>query len=669
MENTGSESNLLNSQVKQKLSDQITDDSCTRFDENSMSSENRRDSVQSSSKRIRKLSMEEVDLLKKYRKGREKNVIKVRQMRKNTQNLRENFKAIKENMIEYLEKIDSLIDERCEEIESKVNQLESDCIIPEIEDIRNNYDSQKSKDEDHFNQELLESNVNDQHLEIISKLIECKRNVSGDFDSTQNHKANVLSEYIQQLNQCISHLHEYIDEDQSQLLKSLKCIQNINYLKLLQKLREKNYIKSDLVESIMLQVERSDFTTNPYEDRAQQIGFSTTISAPHMHAYTLEILKEHAQESMKCLDIGIGSGWMTTALAKLMKDESAICYGLDHLQGVLNISKKNIMKNHKELLESGKIVLVKGDGREGLEDYAPFDIIHLGAAATLKAVNKFIHQLAPNGILVGPIIKDTYSQEFMIIRKNAEGQISKHTLLHVTYGSLVAVEEQYQGSDEEEYYENAEDQITFQQQVIHVEKKPECELEDEENLFQDLSDNEDEDEDEEANIGTSNFFRSILSTGRTDSLLNRLNNYQHVLRNIFSPSNFNYLNRDPQQEPHPQQQQQQQQQQQPQQQQEEHENSENQQQEQAQQQHQENQNQMEINEQQFNENQNRQNQANNQHEISTSNTVNNENIFQSGSHEGITQEEDHTQLDQQKQQDNQNLNGNNENNEIDENQV
>ncbi|KAL4441912.1 hypothetical protein ABPG74_003663 [Tetrahymena malaccensis] len=181
MENSGSENNLLNSQVKQKLSDQMTDDSCTRFDENSMSSENRRDSVQSQSKRIRKLSMEEVDLLKKYRKGRENNAIKVRQIHKNTQNLRENFKVIKVNMMQYLEKIDILIEERCEEIDSKVNQLENDCIIPEIEDIRNNYDSQKSKDEDNFNQELLENNVNDQHLEIISRLLECKRKVSGDF--------------------------------------------------------------------------------------------------------------------------------------------------------------------------------------------------------------------------------------------------------------------------------------------------------------------------------------------------------------------------------------------------------------------------------------------------------------------------------------------------------
>lgn len=50
-----------------------------------------------------------------------------------------------------------------------------------------------------------------------------------------------------------------------------------------------------------------------------------------MHALTLEMLKEHAQEAMKCLDIGIGSGWMTTALAKLTNNENAVCYGLDHL--------------------------------------------------------------------------------------------------------------------------------------------------------------------------------------------------------------------------------------------------------------------------------------------------------------------------------------------------
>jgi protein-L-isoaspartate(D-aspartate) O-methyltransferase len=51
------------------------------------------------------------------------------------------------------------------------------------------------------------------------------------------------------------------------------------------------YLKSDKVEKIFKSIDRKDFTTtDPYEDNAQRIGFNTTISAPHMHATTLEHL-------------------------------------------------------------------------------------------------------------------------------------------------------------------------------------------------------------------------------------------------------------------------------------------------------------------------------------------------------------------------------------------
>ena len=48
--------------------------------------------------------------------------------------------------------------------------------------------------------------------------------------------------------------------------------------------------------------------------------------------------------------------------------------------------------------------MIKGDGRKGLAQYAPYDIIYLGAAATIEVVTKFLDQLAPNGVLCGPII-------------------------------------------------------------------------------------------------------------------------------------------------------------------------------------------------------------------------------------------------------------------------
>ena len=71
----------------------------------------------------------------------------------------------------------------------------------------------------------------------------------------------------------------------------------------------KNYgiIKSPEVEKAMRAVDRGNYCTrSPYVDSPQGIGFDVTISAPHMHAHALEILKNHLKEGNKVLDVGSG---------------------------------------------------------------------------------------------------------------------------------------------------------------------------------------------------------------------------------------------------------------------------------------------------------------------------------------------------------------------------
>ena len=53
-------------------------------------------------------------------------------------------------------------------------------------------------------------------------------------------------------------------------------------------------IQSDRVEEVMLQVDRGKYTThNAYKDSPQSIGYGVTISAPHMHAHALELLRDN----------------------------------------------------------------------------------------------------------------------------------------------------------------------------------------------------------------------------------------------------------------------------------------------------------------------------------------------------------------------------------------
>lgn len=66
----------------------------------------------------------------------------------------------------------------------------------------------------------------------------------------------------------------------------------------------------------MLAVDRKFFASyEPYSDTPQSIGYGVTISAPHMHAYALEILKDHLKEGSKALDVGSGSGYLTACMA------------------------------------------------------------------------------------------------------------------------------------------------------------------------------------------------------------------------------------------------------------------------------------------------------------------------------------------------------------------
>ena len=70
----------------------------------------------------------------------------------------------------------------------------------------------------------------------------------------------------------------------------------------------------------MLAVDRKDFcSSEPYRDSPQPIGSNATISAPHMHAYALENLKERLHPGSKVLDVGCGSGYLAACMAIMVR--------------------------------------------------------------------------------------------------------------------------------------------------------------------------------------------------------------------------------------------------------------------------------------------------------------------------------------------------------------
>jgi protein-L-isoaspartate(D-aspartate) O-methyltransferase len=66
---------------------------------------------------------------------------------------------------------------------------------------------------------------------------------------------------------------------------------------------------SKKVAEVLESIDRALFVPDgnaPYYDTPIPIGYNATISAPHMHATSLQLLEENLQPGMHALDVGSG---------------------------------------------------------------------------------------------------------------------------------------------------------------------------------------------------------------------------------------------------------------------------------------------------------------------------------------------------------------------------
>jgi protein-L-isoaspartate(D-aspartate) O-methyltransferase len=218
---------------------------------------------------------------------------------------------------------------------------------------------------------------------------------------------------------------------------------------LIQNLFTQGLIQSPRVRDAMSSVDRAHYCPSSpqaaYEDSPQAIGFSATISAPHMHASACESLLPFMPENKgaKVLDIGSGSGYLTHVLANIVcggdgKGDGKVV-GIDHIKGLVDMSRENMMRSSegRSLLESGKVELIQGDGRKGYAEGGPYHAIHVGAAAK-EMHQHLVDQLAKPGRMFIPVEDpDGWgSQWIWVVDKDKDGKVSKRKDMGVRYVPL-----------------------------------------------------------------------------------------------------------------------------------------------------------------------------------------------------------------------------------------
>jgi protein-L-isoaspartate(D-aspartate) O-methyltransferase len=203
--------------------------------------------------------------------------------------------------------------------------------------------------------------------------------------------------------------------------------------KLVKNLEDLGYIRTKKVRDAMLKVPRELFVPEDqkslsYIDEPLRIPGNVTISAPHMHALSLEALK--LKKGDKFLEVGAGSGILLAYAYEIIREENKV-FGIEIIKETFEFAKRNLKK-------SGywdKVKLVYGDGSLGLPEEAPFDKILISAAAP-DFPRPLIRQLKVDGLIAG-MIGGLYTGQFLVRgKKLRNGRLKREELLPVIFVPL-----------------------------------------------------------------------------------------------------------------------------------------------------------------------------------------------------------------------------------------
>ncbi|CAK9854924.1 unnamed protein product [Sphagnum jensenii] len=152
------------------------------------------------------------------------------------------------------------------------------------------------------------------------------------------------------------------------------------------------------------------------------------------HSYCLSLLADYLKPGMSVLDVGSGSGYLTAVLG-LMVGETGQTIGVEHIPELVDRSIDAIKQTPAgSLMDSGCLEVLLADGKLGYEKGAPYDAIHVGAAAAVLP-EALVEQLKPGGRMVIPV--GTMAQDLVIVDKLLDGTVRKKIEMAVRYVPLI----------------------------------------------------------------------------------------------------------------------------------------------------------------------------------------------------------------------------------------
>lgn len=161
-----------------------------------------------------------------------------------------------------------------------------------------------------------------------------------------------------------------------------------------------------------------------YENRPLPIGEGQTISQPYIVALMTDLAE--IDEDSVVLEVGTGSGYQAAVLAELARH----VYTIEIIEELGQRAERVLQR-----LGYSNVTVRIGDGYNGWPVHAPFDAI-LVTAAPEEIPQSLIDQLAPGGRLVIPVGATNAVQSLLLVRKDAEGHVSKQSVLPVGFVPL-----------------------------------------------------------------------------------------------------------------------------------------------------------------------------------------------------------------------------------------